>query len=244
MRHRVLLGRRHPTPAEVAVSESTPKTGHIRVLLVWPCGSPTYGAGRKSSSNLVQPNQLHEITCGYRKEYYIESGFLLRGTLPQGTHGGQGGGTPQPSPAGLCPHCRKQCRGARCLAVHTRAAHPESYHSERTAAIGTAIAAQVKSRWDSEESAIMAQEEARLRSLRVKFLNQGLLQYMPQRTLEAIKGHRRRPDYKSLVEMYKVSTPWGHDSSQAEEMAERYPPSNTADPAPAVVSPNTSDSCH
>ena len=91
---RVLLGRRHPTPAEVAVSESTPKTGHIRVLLVWPCGSPTYGAGRKSSSNLVQPNQLHEITCGYRNKYYIESGFLLRGTLPQETHGGRGGGHP------------------------------------------------------------------------------------------------------------------------------------------------------
>ena len=84
----------------------------------------------------------------------------------------------------------------------------------------------------------MAQEEARLRSLGVKFLNQGLLEYMPQRTLEAIKGHRRRPDYRSLVALYTVSTPWGHDSSQAEGMADPMSPSsNTAGNAPAVGSP-------
>ncbi len=84
----------------------------------------------------------------------------------------------------------------------------------------------------------MAQEEARLRSLGVKFVNQGLLEYMPQRTLEAIKGHRRRPDYRSLVALYTVSTPWGHETSQAEGTAEPlYPPSNTAGLAPAVGSP-------
>ena len=83
----------------------------------------------------------------------------------------------------------------------------------------------------------MAQEEARLRSLGIKFLNQGLLQYMPQRTLEAIKGHRRRPDYKSLVDLYTVSTPWGHDSGQAEEMTDPVSPtSNTAGSAPALGS--------
>ena len=100
---RVLLGRRHPVPAEVADSASTPKTGHIRVLLVWPCGSPTYEAGRKSSSNLVQPNQLHEITCGYRNECINESGFLLRGTLPQRTHGGRGGVPRSPLPPVFVP---------------------------------------------------------------------------------------------------------------------------------------------
>ena len=85
---------------------------------------------------------------------------------------------------------------------------------------------------------MMAKEEARLRSLGVKHVNQGLLAYMPQRTLEAIKGHRRRPDYNSLVELYAVSTPWGHDTSQAEEMAESlYPPSYTAGNAPAMGSP-------
>ena len=127
---------------------------------------------------------------------------------------------------------------AHGLAVHTRAAHPESYHSERTAAIGTAVAAQVKIRWDTEETAIMAKEEARLRSLGVKHVNQGLLSYMPQRTLEAIKGHRRRPDYKSLIEMYLVSTLWGHDTSQAKEVAESLNLlSNTAGNAPAVGSP-------
>ena len=85
---------------------------------------------------------------------------------------------------------------------------------------------------------MMAKEEARLRSLGVKFVNQGLLEYIPQRTLEAIKGHRRRPDYRSLVALYTVFAPWGHDTSQAEGMAEPlYPPSNTAGPAPEVGSP-------
>ena len=88
---------------------------------------------------------------------------------------------------------------------------------------------------------MMTKEEARLRSLGVKHVNQGLLAYMPQRTLEAIKGHRMRPDYKSLVELYAVSTPWGHDTSKAEEMAEPMsPPSNTAGPAPATATPTGS----
>ena len=85
---------------------------------------------------------------------------------------------------------------------------------------------------------MMAKEEARLSSLGVRFLNQGLVEYMPQRTLEAIKGHRRRPDYRSLVALYSVSTPWGHDSCQAEEEADRtYLLSNTAGSTPANGSP-------
>ena len=87
------------------------------------------------------------------------------------------------------------------------------------AAIGAAVVAQVKSRWDSEETAMMAMEEARLRSLGA--INQSLVATMPDRTLEAIKGHRRRPDYKSLVELYTVSTP--PEAVQAEVMADPRP---------------------
>ena len=100
------------------------------------------------------------------------------------------------------------------------------------------VAAQVKSRWDTEETALMAKEEARLRSLGVKSINQSLVAYMPQQTLEAIKGHRRRPDYKNLVELYSVSTPWGHDGVQEEGMAEAwYSTTHTAGSTPAVESP-------
>ena len=46
--------------------------------------------------------------------------------------------------------------------VHRRSAHPESYHSERTVEIGAAISAQSKRRWDGEEEAIVALDDARL----------------------------------------------------------------------------------
>ena len=41
---------------------------------------------------------------------------------------------------------------------------------------------------------------------------------MPQRTLAAIKGHRRRLDYNILVELYGVSTPRDRVTEQIEVM--------------------------
>lgn len=75
--------------------------------------------------------------------------------------------TPHPSLIGLCLHCGKQCRGLWGLAAHSRAVHPESFHSERTASIGAPMAAQAK-RWDREETAMMAKQEAKLRGLGFK----------------------------------------------------------------------------
>ena len=225
VRPRVLLGRCHPVPAEVAVSVSTP-TGHTRVLLVW---QPHIRSWSKDQLQSRTAQPAVRVNLRLQKAQSYMKGVPPPRNLPARKLSGVG--TSHPSPAGLCLHCSKQCRGARGLSVHTRAAHPESYHSER-------IAAQVKSRWDTEETALMAKEEARLRNLGVKSINQGLVAYMPQRTLEAIKGHRRRPDYKSLVELYAVSTPWRHDGVQEEEMAEvRYLPSHTAGSTPAVESP-------
>ena len=54
-------------------------------------------------------------------------------------------------------------------------------------------------------------------------INQSLMATMPHRTLEAIKGHRRHPDYKSLVELYTVSLPWRPEVVQAEVMADPCP---------------------
>ena len=56
------------------------------------------------------------------------------------------------------------------------------------------MAAQGKSKWDSEEMVMTVKEETRLRGLGVKTINQYLVAFMPQRILEAIKGDRRRPD--------------------------------------------------
>lgn len=58
-----------------------------------------------------------------------------------------------------------------------------------------------KSRWTQEEVALLARKEAELASRNTppRFMNQELLRFFPQRTLEAIKGRRKREDYKTLV---------------------------------------------
>ena len=112
--------------------------------------------------------------------------------------------------------CGKHFTAKRGLAVHTRTAHPKAHHSKLTVKIRAAIGAQTKRRWDEDELADMAMEEARLRGTGVKTINAGkgvatvntaLAAFMPSRTLESIKGQRRRPDYKSLVESYLSACP-------------------------------------
>lgn len=48
----------------------------------------------------------------------------------------------------------------------------------------------------------MARKEAELALQGVRFINQSLEEYMPGRTLEAIKGYRRKESYKILVRQY------------------------------------------
>ena len=121
-----------------------------------------------------------------------------------------------PVPEVVCLECGRHFSAKRGLGVHSRTAHPKAYHSKQTASIGAAIGAQTKRRWDDEELAGMAMEEARLRRKGVKTINAGkgvatvnatLAALMPDRTLESIKGQRRRPEYKSLVESYMSTSP-------------------------------------
>ena len=121
-----------------------------------------------------------------------------------------------PAPETVCMECGKHFTAKRGLAVHSRTAHSKAYHSKLTASIGAAIGAQTRSRWDEEEVAGMAMEEARLHRRGVKTINAGkgmatvnkaLAAFMPDRTLEAIKGQRKRPEYKSLVESYMSASP-------------------------------------
>lgn len=56
-----------------------------------------------------------------------------------------------------------------------------------------------KARWTEEESLLLARREAQLLNCGEKFLNVALCQVFPTRTLESIKGQRRKASHKNLV---------------------------------------------
>lgn len=89
-----------------------------------------------------------------------------------------------------CTECNRSFKGTRGLGVHMRSAHPveqnEQINVERT-----------KLRWSSEEIERMAREEAG--ASRDVNINQHLLGRFPRRSLEAIKGQRKRQSYKDRV---------------------------------------------
>lgn len=76
-----------------------------------------------------------------------------------------------------------------------RRAHPEAMDGLQAKEVR-------KARWSTEELAIMARHEAGLAG-RVRFMNEALVRLMPGRSLEAIKGQRRKREYTELVERYK-----------------------------------------
>ena len=119
-----------------------------------------------------------------------------------------GSGKPDPPQDEVCPECGRTFKGKRGVNVHRRSAHPESYHSEKTEVIGAAISAQSKRRWDTEEEAIMANKDARMRERGMLSMNivAELAAAMPHRTKEAIKYRRQKPEYRILVESYMVAS--------------------------------------
>lgn len=76
--------------------------------------------------------------------------------------------------------------------VHHQKVHKNWYDAEQKVE-------HVKGRWNTEESALLARQEARLVLQGSKFLNQDLLPSFPGRTLESIKGQRRKAQHKALV---------------------------------------------
>lgn len=96
-----------------------------------------------------------------------------------------------------CPFCEKVCKSAGGLGVHKRHAHPLEANKD----VAPIVA---KRRWRDEEVAILAKTEARLTFERGSCGNQELVQALPEfgRTLEAIKGRRKNPQYKALVQTY------------------------------------------
>jgi len=107
-----------------------------------------------------------------------------------------------PLPHQLLPHrrdrnmcgCDRTFTSARGRAVHQQRAHKEWYDAKLQIPTD-------KARWTPEEVALLARKEVELasRSTPPRFMNQELLKTFPQRTIEAIKGRRKREDYRNMV---------------------------------------------
>lgn len=62
----------------------------------------------------------------------------------------------------------------------------------------------VKARWTDEELVMLARREAELlEDPSVRFMNQELMKYVSNRTLESVKGVRWKQAYKDLVERFR-----------------------------------------
>ena len=107
---------------------------------------------------------------------------------------------------GRCLDCGKQFKGQRGLSLHSRSAHPELYHKKGSAEIAQTIREQTRTRWDGEESAVMAHEEVRLLRQGCMELNKELSKFMTGRSFHSVKSHRRQQSYRALVKAYVPTT--------------------------------------
>ncbi|KAK2575344.1 hypothetical protein KPH14_012788, partial [Odynerus spinipes] len=97
-----------------------------------------------------------------------------------------------PTPQYSCPNCERVFTTKTGLGVHRRRAHEAVTNEE-------IVVERTKRFWSAEELRMMAREEATAVHRGVKFINQHLASVVPGRTLDAIKGARRGPEYKRLV---------------------------------------------
>ena len=93
-----------------------------------------------------------------------------------------------------CGYCQRSFQSSIGLGVHKNSAHPEEYNAETQAKFRP-----IKVRWTLDDEKLLAWEEVRLARLKVKHINQALWAKFPDRTVEAIKGHRKSDAYRALV---------------------------------------------
>lgn len=113
--------------------------------------------------------------------------------------------------------------------VHHQKAHKDWYDANQPKK-------QLKARWNSEETALLARQEARLLMQGSKFINQDLTRFFPNRTLESIKGQRRKAEHKNLVTRLLQELSTAQDEHPPESMvAQPGPntPSSASAPVPA-----------
>ena len=92
-----------------------------------------------------------------------------------------------------CLHCGAEFQTSK---IHQSRVHPVEYHAERSGKVYS------KCRWDEEESHVMAITELGLKKQGVGFVNIELHKRFQPRSLAAIRGHRRHPEYKILLQSY------------------------------------------
>ena len=96
----------------------------------------------------------------------------------------------------VCPLCSRQFDSNRGLSLHLRKNkdkhHQEYYH--RTHEIS-----KTKVRWNPEELYLLAKEEVNLVNQNCKSVNKELQRLFPHRTLEAIRGVKRKAEYKEFL---------------------------------------------
>ena len=98
-----------------------------------------------------------------------------------------------------CSLCNKVCKSRSGLTLHMRKIHPSFFHDNKANELQNIN--QSKKRWTKAEIDTLAKAEADLifNHPEVTNINQQLLSVMRGRTLEGIKGKRRDPTYKLLV---------------------------------------------
>ncbi|CAL7932985.1 unnamed protein product, partial [Xylocopa violacea] len=102
----------------------------------------------------------------------------------------------KPADAFQCrmPGCGRAFATSTGRGVHEQRAH-KNWYDEKKAELIT----NKKTPWNAEELALLARKEASMVANGVKFINQALVPYFPNRTLESIKGQRRYQRYKDMV---------------------------------------------
>lgn len=90
------------------------------------------------------------------------------------------------------PGCGRSFDTKTGRGLHHRRGHPD-WTDQRQNILA------VKARWNEEETRLLAEKEVELLRSGIKFVNQALLPFFPERSLEAIKGKRKQLAYRQLV---------------------------------------------
>ncbi|KAI4490397.1 hypothetical protein M0802_010668 [Mischocyttarus mexicanus] len=92
--------------------------------------------------------------------------------------------------------CGRAFASSRGLSVHRQRMHKDCYDAEQLRRNPSK-----KMRWTEEEVALLANREAALVMKEgVRFMSQALHEQLPLRSMESIKGQRKRPEYKEMVQ--------------------------------------------
>ena len=138
----------------------------------------------------------------------------------------EAGASPSSGRGLSCPICNATFKSIRGLGVHKAAKH----RAERDAELTEERHNIKKARWDPEEKRMLAEHEVRLTRAGKKILNADLKSALPHRSLEAIKGQRRKAKHRKLVaDLMRTSPPRDPTSSPQPEPL----PSPSPDPEPS-----------